>query len=55
MAVITIYALFGDDIRILVTDNQGDPYFWGTIIYKLKINVKPFYKFILLSKNTNIY
>lgn len=28
MTVITIYALFGDDIRILSTDKNGDPYFW---------------------------
>lgn len=28
MTMITLYALFGDDIRILVTDKNGDPYFW---------------------------
>ena len=28
MTVITLYALFGDDIRILVTDSGGDPVFW---------------------------
>lgn len=29
MTLITIYALFGDDIRILSTNKNGDPYFWG--------------------------
>lgn len=28
MTIFTIYALFGDDIRILTTDKYGDPYFW---------------------------
>ena len=28
MTVITIYALFGDDIRVLATDKDGDPVFW---------------------------
>ncbi len=28
MTVITLYALFGDDIRVLATDKQGDPSFW---------------------------
>ena len=27
MLVITVYALLGDDIRILCTDKQGDVYF----------------------------
>lgn len=29
MTVITFYALFGDDVRILVTNKVGDPYFWS--------------------------
>ena len=28
MTIITIYALFGDDIRVLVTNKDGDPIFW---------------------------
>lgn len=28
MGVITIYALFGDDVRVLVTNANGDPVFW---------------------------
>lgn len=28
MTVITLYALFGDDIRILCTDKDGDEIFW---------------------------
>lgn len=28
MTIITLYALFGDDIRILVTNASGDPVFW---------------------------
>jgi hypothetical protein len=28
MTLITVYALFGDDIRILSTDKNGDPVFW---------------------------
>ena len=28
MTVITVYSLFGDDIRILVTNKDGDPVFW---------------------------
>ena len=28
MTFITLYALFGDDARILVTDVNGDPTFW---------------------------
>jgi len=28
MTIITLFALFGDDIRILVTDKEGDPIFW---------------------------
>ncbi|EGR34816.1 hypothetical protein IMG5_001570 [Ichthyophthirius multifiliis] len=28
MAIITLYALFGDDIRVLVTDKNGDKIFW---------------------------
>ena len=28
MTIITLYALFGDDIRVLVTDEEGDPNFW---------------------------
>lgn len=33
MTIITIYALFGDDIRVLSTDKDGDPYFWGLNIF----------------------
>jgi hypothetical protein len=28
MTIITIYALFGDDIRVLSTDKNGDPVYW---------------------------
>ena len=28
MTIITLYALFGDDIRVLSTDKYGDPSFW---------------------------
>jgi len=28
MGIITIYALFGDDVRTLVTNSSGDPVFW---------------------------
>lgn len=28
MTAITIYALFGDDVRALSTDKNGDPVFW---------------------------
>ena len=28
MTLITLYALFGDDIRTLSTDINGDPGFW---------------------------
>ena len=28
MTIITLYALFGDDIRVLITDKEGDPTFW---------------------------
>jgi len=26
--IITLYALFGDDVRVLVTDKNGDQNFW---------------------------
>ena len=29
MFITTIYALFGDDIRLWFTDKNGDPYFFG--------------------------
>lgn len=28
MTLLTISALFGDDIRVLVVDKDGDAYFW---------------------------
>lgn len=28
MTIITLYALFGDDVRVLATDKDGDPVFW---------------------------
>ena len=28
MTIITLFALFGDDVRVLVTDKNGDPNFW---------------------------
>jgi len=28
MTIITLYALFGDDIRVLATGKEGDPTFW---------------------------
>ena len=35
MTIITLYALFGDDIRVLVTDKNGDPTFWTLNIIAL--------------------
>jgi len=35
MTTITIYALFGDDIRVLSTDKDGDPVFWGINIFAM--------------------
>lgn len=29
MTLITLYALFGDDIRVIATEKDEDPYFWG--------------------------
>jgi len=29
MGIVTIYALFGDDIRVLSTNTYGDPVFWS--------------------------
>ena len=28
MTLITLYALFGDDLRVLITDSSGDSIFW---------------------------
>jgi len=28
MTIITLYALFADDVRVLITDKDGDPNFW---------------------------
>jgi len=28
MTLITLYALFGDDIRVLTVEKDGDPGFW---------------------------
>lgn len=28
MTIITLYALFGDDVRVLVTNKDGDSTFW---------------------------
>lgn len=33
MSIVTIYSLFGDDVRALVTDKYGDPVFWGINIF----------------------
>ena len=35
MTVITLYALFGDDVRVLVTDKNGDTAFWTLNIIAL--------------------
>ena len=35
MTVITLYALFGDDVRVLVTDKNGDTTFWTLNIIAL--------------------
>jgi len=35
MTIITLYALFGDDVRVLVTDKDGDPTFWTMNIIAL--------------------
>lgn len=29
MTIVTLYALFGDDLRILLSPKSGDPIFWG--------------------------
>ena len=28
MTIITLYSLFGDDVRVLITDKNSDPNFW---------------------------
>ena len=33
MTGLTLYALFGDDIRVLTVYKSGDPYFWGGNIF----------------------
>lgn len=34
MGILTVYALFGDDIRVLVINNKyEDPYFWGVTLF----------------------
>lgn len=35
MTIITLYALFGDDVRVLVTDKNGDSTFWTLNIIAL--------------------
>jgi hypothetical protein len=35
MTIITLYALFGDDIRVLTTDKHGDPTYWTLNIIAL--------------------
>lgn len=50
----TIYALFGDDIRVLSTNTYGDPVFWSINIFclcafTLEILLTCFVKVILLT------
>ncbi|KAL4454659.1 hypothetical protein ABPG74_021864 [Tetrahymena malaccensis] len=35
MAIITVYALFADDIRVAATTKDADPYFWGASAFCL--------------------
>ena len=35
MTIITLYALFGDDVRVLTTDKNGDPTYWTLNIIAL--------------------
>ena len=35
MTIVTVYALFGDDIRVLSTDQDGDDYFYGVSSFAL--------------------
>eukprot|EP00828_Plagiopyla_frontata_P006566 TRINITY_DN12887_c0_g1_i1.p1 TRINITY_DN12887_c0_g1~~TRINITY_DN12887_c0_g1_i1.p1 ORF type:complete len:160 (-),score=9.54 TRINITY_DN12887_c0_g1_i1:186-665(-) len=35
MTIVTIYALFGDDIRVLSTNQDGDDYFYGVSSFSL--------------------
>ena len=35
MTIVTIYALFGDDIRVLSTDKDGDDAFYGVCTFAL--------------------
>ncbi|EAR97903.2 cation channel family protein (macronuclear) [Tetrahymena thermophila SB210] len=35
MAIITLYALFADDIRVAATTKDADPYFWGASAFCL--------------------
>ena len=35
MTIITIYALFGDDIRILTVSSKGDPFFYVINIFAM--------------------
>jgi len=35
MTIITLYALFGDDVRVLTTDKHGDPTYWTLNIIAL--------------------
>lgn len=49
MTVLTLYALFGDDIRVLSTDANGDQYFWGAsfaclVAFTLELLVASFSK-----------
>ncbi len=39
MTILTLFVLFGDDMRILATDKNGDPIFWGKIINKKIFNL----------------
>ncbi|KAL4454661.1 hypothetical protein ABPG74_021866 [Tetrahymena malaccensis] len=35
MTIVTLYALFADDIRVITTENDEDPYFWGASSFAL--------------------
>ncbi|EAR97901.3 cation channel family protein (macronuclear) [Tetrahymena thermophila SB210] len=35
MTLVTLYALFADDIRVITTEKDEDPYFWGASCFAL--------------------
>lgn len=39
VTIITVYALFGDDIRVIATNKHADPYFDAATIFSIVIFV----------------